>query len=52
MLIYETNLLSLIKTSLEDVYCSITLSNFDLIRLDRFVTSFNPIVMEWVLLLF
>jgi len=52
MLIYETNLLNLIKTSLEDVYCSIILSNFDLIRLDRFVSSFNPRVMEWVLSLF
>ena len=37
--IRETNLLSLINSSLAHVYCSITLSNHGLIRLNKFVSQ-------------
>jgi hypothetical protein len=45
----EMNPLSLINPSLEIVYCSMTLSNHDIIRLVRFVSKIKVGVMEWVL---
>jgi len=40
-IIYETNLLSLINPLLEYIYCSTTLSNHALIRLNRFVSQIS-----------
>ena len=37
----ETNLMNLINSSLEIVYCSTTLSNHGLIRLKRFVSKLH-----------
>ena len=45
----ETNLTSIINSSLEIIYCSTTLSNYDLIRLKKFISKLHPGVMEWVL---
>jgi hypothetical protein len=41
--------LSLINPPLEIVYCSMSLSNHDIIRLVRFVSKIKVGVVEWVL---
>jgi hypothetical protein len=35
----ETNLMRLLTAKLENVYCSITVANYGLIRLVRFITQ-------------
>jgi hypothetical protein len=41
--------LNLINSSLDIVYCSTTLSNHNIIRLVRFVSTIRIEVMKWVL---
>jgi hypothetical protein len=46
---HKVNQLSLINSSLKNVYCDTPLFNYGIIRLIKFVSQFESGFMEWIL---